>query len=67
MAVSDGVRTSRLHFQEQDVKDQRKTETLTLRVTVPFGKVSTENHNLLGFFSARPNRELHRIKKTTNL
>ena len=35
MAANDGVYTRRIHFQEQDGKDQRKTQTQTLHVNAP--------------------------------
>ena len=37
----DGVHTLRLHFQERNGKDQRKTQTQTLRVKGPLGSVHT--------------------------
>ena len=38
MATNDGVYTSSLYFQEWDGKDQRKTQTQTLRVKQPLEK-----------------------------
>ena len=41
MSTSDGVHTLRLHFQERNGKDQKKTQTQTLRVKGPLGSVHT--------------------------
>ena len=52
MATGDGVYTWRLHFQDRDGKDQRKTEMQTLRVNKALG-YETRNQGINSNFEVQ--------------